>query len=501
MYSGCSLTTTNHSILLTVVIGVDAPFPLPAMPSARYNGGFLHLDEVGNFTCKGATIRGNSAGDQGGGIYARDSTWVNSSCDLVANRSPQGAALYLTNVESVSLESHTVANNLALSGSVLYMTKSSVNAKGLTFITNVGLQEDSSNRAVQSDSNCVLTAQDCLFDGWLGDTVIYHRSSDADSLSLDSCDFSGSSANMAVFSLNSDANIRNAIVDDSTLTNAGRINDALALVNRALDCSSPNVCGPGECVDSALGVLCECLDDNACLHDGGAVRLGVKTHPANETYSPGRVSFELMVSSSRKGTTSVIWDLIFEADDLELDVAPSSGILPPGGNVTVAVSGIPRGQAVGGILASSFNVTSVGSATSTSTAGGTLKVDSTFYSCHAYKYAKPRAAKDGGVSCEPCISIKGSEGVDCENPGATLTSLPIRPGYWRSSRESLAVHKCSHSQACAGSTEILSADDYCGKGYQGPCESSGSDTVVGLAMSCIDREASATFHSVTKQYI
>ena len=88
----------------------------------RFYGGFVYLSWGVSFTCEGGSITYNFAGDQGGGIYARGAEWMNSSCNLIGNQSPQGAALYLTGVESATLEDHTVTNNLALSGSVLYMT-------------------------------------------------------------------------------------------------------------------------------------------------------------------------------------------------------------------------------------------------------------------------------------------------------------------------------------------------------------------------------------------
>lgn len=432
----------------------------------------MYLSLGVSFSCEGASITNNYAGDQGGGIYARDSEWVNSTCDLIGNQAPQGAALYLTGVESATLENHAVTNNLALSGSVLYMTESVVVADGVSFISGVDLQEDSYNRAVQSDSSSKLTAKGCVFKGWLGDTVIYHRNSDAGSLILDRCDFSGSSATTAVFSLNSDAIIRNAVVDDSTFENAGRLENSLTLVNRALTCRDGDLCGPGECVDSALGVLCECLDADTCLDDGGGVSLRVETPPASDTYSPEGVSFELVVSSNEEGTTNVIWDLTFEADGLELDVAPSSGVLPPGGSLTVSVSGTPTGLSLGGALTSTFNLTSLGTTTSSdSVPRVTLNVDSTFYFCSAFEYAVPSANDTYGVSCEPCVSIEGGEGVNCDSPGATLASLPIRQGYWRMGQDAVVVHRCGHYEACAGATDIASADDYCKDGYEGPCES------------------------------
>ncbi|CAN0564386.1 unnamed protein product, partial [Laminaria digitata] len=72
------------------------------------------------------------------------------------------------------------------------------------------------------------------------------------------------------------------------------------------------------------------------------------------------------------------------------------------------------------------------------------------------------------VSCEQRASIEEKDGVDCENPGATLASLPISPGYWRSNNESLAVFECLHFKACKGATTVSSSEDYCAKGYSGP---------------------------------
>ncbi|CAN0033660.1 unnamed protein product [Ectocarpus fasciculatus] len=53
--------------------------------TAKFYGGFIFLEEEASLSCEGATIRDHYAGDQGGGIYARDATWVNSSCDLIGN--------------------------------------------------------------------------------------------------------------------------------------------------------------------------------------------------------------------------------------------------------------------------------------------------------------------------------------------------------------------------------------------------------------------------------
>ena len=413
---------------------------------------------------------------------------MNSSCDLIANESPQGAAIYLTNVFSATFENHDVASNLASGGSVVYVAASSVTSRKVTFESGVGLQEDSSNRAIQLDGDSSLTSEDCVFDGWQGDTVIYHSNAAAGSLVIDSCDFSGSSATMAVISPNSDAEIRNAIVSSLTFENAlaGTINESPTLVDRALDCSDSNACGAGDCVNSTLGALCECLEGGTCLNDGGELSLRIKTYPDAVTYDPNTVSYELEVSSGVDGTTNAIWDLSFWSADLTLVVFPSSGVLPPGTSVTVTVSGTPSMTDVGGNLTSSFHLTSVGSPSSGSTtAGTTLEVDSTFYLCQSYEYAYPQDGESSNnFSCLACATIDGQEGVDCESPGATLASLPIREGYWRPSRESVLVHTCLHEEACVGATEVSSSDDYCADGYKGPCESTAVQSN-GVAVSYI----------------
>lgn len=276
---------------------------------------------------------------------------------------------------------------------------------------------------------------------------------------------------MAVTSPHSDAEIRNAVVSSLTFENtAGTLNNSLALVDRALDCSDPNACGAGECGNSTLGVLCECLEGGECLDGGGELSLGLESSPDAMTFYPDPVSYKLVVSSAATGTTNAIWALHFDSVDLTLDVVPSSGVLPPGRSVTVTVSGTPSTRDVGGDLLSSFNVTSVASASSDATGDAHLDVNSKFYLCPAYEYADPVLGDDEGFSCEPCASIGEADGVDCDGAGATLASLPIREGYWRPSPDSLNVRACLHEEACVGATAVSSSDDYCEEGYRGPCE-------------------------------
>ncbi|CAN0013701.1 unnamed protein product [Ectocarpus sp. 6 AP-2014] len=435
--------------------------------TAKFFGGFIFLEEEASLSCEGALVRGNTAGDQGGGIYARDATWVNSSCDLICNQAPQGAAAYLTStVQVANFQNHTVFDTETSGSSVVYVTETSVIASGVSFQSGGSLQEDSSNSAIQLEGGATLIAEDCVFGGWTGDSVIQNANPAEGSLVLDSCDFGDTAAAMVVTSPNSDARIRNALVGDLTIENAAVVNNSLALVDRTLGCDNLSICGSGECVDSALGVLCECLEDDECLGGGGALSIALKTPPPDVTYSPDLVYFELVVSVTANGSTPVIWNLTFWADELSLQVLPSSGILPPGEDATVLVTGSPQGQEVGGDLVSQFVVTSVG--TSNSTTGVDVEVYSAFYLCQAFEYAMPVDDENAAFSCEQCANIDGAEGLDCEIPGATLASLPVREGYWRSSKESLSIHQCVHHTACVGATQISSAQDYCGEGYQGP---------------------------------
>lgn len=59
-------------------------------------------------------------------------------------------------------------------------------------------------------------------------------------------------------------------------------------------------------------------------------------------------------------TTYAIWYVSFEADDVTLDVVPASGVLWPGGNVSLTVICTPMKQQVAGKLSSKFFVTSLG---------------------------------------------------------------------------------------------------------------------------------------------
>lgn len=421
-------------------------------------------------TCQGATIEDNYAGDQGGGIYAQDATWVNVSCDIVGNISPQGPAAYLTHVTQKAIfEDMRVTSNIAAGGSALFVVESPVVARGVTFDAGASLTADPSNRAIQIDSMSTFDGRSCVFDGWVGDTVVHSTSAENGSLILDGCDFTRSSAGLMVISAFSDAEVRNAVFSDETFENALQ---PLALVDRARTCSDVDICGAdGECLDGPLGVLCECLPDGGCLDNPATLSLALKTPPPEVTYHPDKVIFDVVVSASDEGTTGAIWELEFESDDLSLEAIPSSGLLYPGGNITASISGYPVDNEVGGNLVSSFVLNTIGLGDNVGRVE--LEVNSTFFLCQAFEVAVPLEGSSGAnVKCQQCLSLTGNvEGVNCTHPGATLASLPIRRGYWRESTESQVIHSCAHSVACAGGTTVTTSNDYCASGYEGPCES------------------------------
>ncbi|CAM9843693.1 unnamed protein product [Scytosiphon promiscuus] len=460
--------------------------------TAKFYGGFIFLEEEASLVCEGATIVDHYAGDQGGAIYGRDATWVNSSCDLIGNGAPQGAAAYLTHtVGAAYLTNHDVTDNFASGGSVVYAAETSIVARGVNFNSAVELQNDYTTRAVQLENMATLSAEGCIFSGWTGDTVVHNANTAGESLVLDSCDFRESTAVTMVASPYSDAAIRNAFVGLHTIDNAVMLGDSPVLVDRALGCGDLNACGSGECVDSVLGVLCECLEDAVCLTDGGSLSISLKTPPSEVTYSPDPVYFELLISAAQDGSTLAIWNLTSEADDLALTPFPCSGVLLPGGNTTVAVTGTPLRQDVGGSLLSRFVLRRVGGDGADVTEGVELEVESAFYLCQAFEYAMPTA--DGGVTCEQCATVSGEEGLDCEEPGATLASMPVREGYWRSGQESLEIRSCILSEACAGATQIQSSDDYCADGYEGPycaaCQGGYGKGVGSTCHSCENAES------------
>lgn len=58
-------------------------------------------------------------------------------------------------------------------------------------------------------------------------------------------------------------------------------------------------------------------------------------------------------------------------------------------------------------------------------------------------------------------------GVVAERDGVTLNSLQLKPGFFRISNESHDVLECYQEEACQGGED---PENYCTRGYKGPCE-------------------------------
>ena len=100
---------------------------------------------------------------------------------------------------------------------------------------------------------------------------------------------------------------------------------------------------------------------------------------------------------------------------------------------------------------------------SASVDGGTISPTQIRMTCPMLEYETPFSNPIG--ECVECM-----EGVICDSPGAVLSTLRLKPGFWRSSTASEHIHKCSYGfRACIGGT---GGNGTCHDGYTGPMCSS-----------------------------
>lgn len=438
------------------------------------DGGFLFIGS-GSIICNGATIKKNEASDRGGGIYALSPSSVNISCDLLSNASPSGAAVYVTNAESVELYDMSVSNNeFSCGSSAVFVVSSSVIATDVTFAAGNANEGESSKHAVQLDSSSSFKATSCTFNDWNGETIIDSNNIENGSLVLDNCDFSESSPSITVVSSESFAKIRNTRFAALTFESAA---DPSVLVSKALTCNGgddgTDVCGEGICVDTSLGVLCECLPSGACLQDDAVLWLQcISCDEAEDEkmYTAGEnVSFELVVAADEEHTSDAIWAITYGENNLAFDIIPSAGILSPGSNVTVKVEGSPVNFEAGGSRDFKTNFTLNIESGGLIGEADEIGVKPVFYYCGSSKYA---LEGEDAYSCESCFELEGeTDGVSCTTAGATLASIYIIEGYWRESEDSSYIHECPISDACQGlDGAVTTSDDYCATGYTGPCK-------------------------------
>ena len=58
--------------------------------------------------------------------------------------------------------------------------------------------------------------------------------------------------------------------------------------------------------------------------------------------------------------------------------------------------------------------------------------------------------------------------TDNQDGTATLETLVLEAGYWRTSKSSRQIMACFKKDACRGG--LTGNPDYCSTGYEGPCE-------------------------------
>ncbi|GMI08655.1 hypothetical protein TrLO_g12649 [Triparma laevis f. longispina] len=81
---------------------------------------------------------------------------------------------------------------------------------------------------------------------------------------------------------------------------------------------------------------------------------------------------------------------------------------------------------------------------------GTGKTSSASCACGKGKFHDPRHPTHDtpeGV-CRDCMDLNLPEGFSCDPVGLTLKALPLKDGYWRSSKQSDNIVKCEIDASC-----------------------------------------------------
>lgn len=72
---------------------------------------------------------------------------------------------------------------------------------------------------------------------------------------------------------------------------------------------------------------------------------------------------------------------------------------------------------------------------------------------------------ESGTSIPNCKALPS--GATNWAPGIRLDTLWLEEGFTRISIDSHQILKCYQKEACKGGNKV---EEYCGEGYQGPCE-------------------------------
>ncbi|CAM9271368.1 unnamed protein product, partial [Ectocarpus sp. 8 AP-2014] len=497
-------------------------------------GGFLYKEGPGNASCTGASVSGHRGVDGGAvyavegaklewgcdlvnnsalagpAIYARD------NADVVL----RGVELY-DNVVARGSVVFVVSSNLTTYQTVFTDTGGSPD------LSAVQADEDSSYKAEDTSfvgfageavvfSEGTLYLDDCDFSGSTASVLVY---SEGDSTTV---------VRNAVLGDNNYFDVAEAA------SNANEIPTAHSLINVNVACdewmpfSSTPPCSEGSpCIDGDLGVYCQCYTRESSIAEGspsetcvtgdpGLLNLTVLSGPADAVF-PIMLDGELLLalnddetatSSSSAGGSGVvvsgggrteggvIWNvsaLLMSSEEglMEWTVFPSTGLLLPGRNITLHVVTLPsedfNGEATVSFQADGMSppaspvaeaaaavvvqTTSLGDDGEGETAAASFDVS--FFHCVEGTFWNNECDTGGDFDscCELCTDLDGDEdGVNCDENGATTRTLPVQPGYWRASLDSVYIRQCFNEDACQGGSIVASEQEYCNAGYEGPRE-------------------------------
>lgn len=135
------------------------------------------------------------------------------------------------------------------------------------------------------------------------------------------------------------------------------------------------------------------------------------------------------------------------------------------------------------------------------TVPGAEKTSPASCACGLGKFSEPLDADNPestlGAVCKDCSDIDLPEGVNCSKIGLTLATLPVKDGYWRSSKDNHNIVECENTESCIRA----SPDDNCTAGHTGPicsvCTEGFNKNAFGVCAPCKSAGASIGFYALS----
>ena len=432
--------------------------------SASFNSGVFLMERVGVFDVRSCTFRGNECGELGGVIYTAlpVDTFIGDSI-IDGNNALSGSFLHVSKSHGDTRIYNSVVRDNYMAESVITLTSASnVN------VTNTIFEGGGCEcKAIKLTGTASVSCVDSSFYGWDSSSVIESSSSVEKSVELVECGFYNSDV-LSIFNSEMGSNVAiNNHIDTETI----RSLQVDGHIETTKNCLSLGECTG--CLDGVLGVSCTCYFygmSEVCHHFG---EVKVQTYESTEVvFFPDSVEFEIELLNV--GTSSVTWKLenIGEHDNTGV-IFPDNGFLKENDSIKSKVVLTPdQGETHDMYALYRYNSSTE------------ISVTYVYYTC------RESEIEVGNHTCQICdLAIDGVMGsYDCSSSGVTVKNLPVSRGYWRHSDSSLRIHKCFHEDSCKGSTEILSSDDYCASGHNGPycavCDDDYGQGTGGLCFKC-----------------